>query len=138
MEVLIVWGIVIIIGIIIMLYHAYVIMKLFDFETDRKSPITICETLKKIEIPSIIFQVLITFLTCLLLPISFPLVIVNFGVLIYFVFLKQTKKRFFDPLTIMRDLSAIRFRHSCLFAIGIFNILYSLFTFIYIGVKKNK
>lgn len=129
------WGGIILLGLGDIFYHCYIMMKIEDFQNDRRSPIVICKLLNQMEIPVAILQILTTFVTFTILPQSIPIAIMNTLILMYFGYLKFIKKRIFDPITIVREMNSVRKAHVILFLLGIVNIIYSLALFIFSALK---
>ena len=107
-----------------MIYHILVITALLDFETDRTSPLDLCQDLEKTVVP-----MLTTDAACVLLSLgdvkrAWPIMLCHLGIILSMI-LARKRKQVFVPTLIVRDLKKMKIRYLIFAIIGILTVVWS-------------
>lgn len=112
-----------------MVFQVMIISDILDFEVDYTNTLDLCCQLDSRVLPLLAAEGVAAVLSLGDLRRAWPILIGRLAII--FVTLKmRTRKRFFDPMTIVRDLKKIKIRHAVFTGIGIVSIVWCLIAMI--------
>lgn len=106
-----VWLLLIILIIIALILDILILSSLIDFEIDHVNPIDLCSTLEKKVNPIIVVHSAISITSVFIMSKAWPIFIVNAGIVSYIIYIRKSKNRLFEPMTIVRDMKQVKGRH---------------------------
>lgn len=113
-----------------MVFQVMIISDLLDFEADCRNPLDLCCQLDSRVMPILVIEGVAAVLTLGDLRRSWALLIGRLAIIL--VTLKmRTRKRFFDPMTIVRDMSKIKIRHAIFAGIGVISVVWTLLAMVF-------
>jgi hypothetical protein len=114
----------------VLIIHILIITQIVDFQIDHINPIDLCLSLEKRVMPFFYGQVGTIVVLLFLLRRSWPILIVQCGVLVYAISRKRKRSRVFDPITIVRESDQLKIRHGIAIGIQMISIIFGLINLI--------
>ena len=99
---------------------------LMDFESDHKNPLDLCYQLEKRVMPIIYIEGISALLCLTDVRNSWGVFLGRLAIIGVTLMMKKKTKRFFDPITIVRDMQKIKIRHVAFIVISVVSIVWIL------------
>lgn len=125
------WLVILLIFIAILIAHIIILSKLTDFGSNHVNPIDLCTGLEKYVNPIFILHVAAMVFLLGDLKRSWIILIINTLEVLFMIKKKKSGVKFFEPITIVRDLNKVEYLHVTALVISVLILIYGLMASIF-------